>query len=454
MYQSYKTELNPNNKQRTALERHAGAARHVFNWGLATWQKLYAERKALCEISGEKIGFVTSFFDLQNRLVVLKKTPEDQGGKPWLYKVSKWAPQEALKNLEKAYKNTFSRLAEGKKGGFPKFKSKHKCRKSFTLGDPIKVKSDRIYLPKIGWVRLFERNYIPTTEGVVKINSVTISEKAGRWYVSALVQCEQKPESTNTSTLTIGIDIGINALATCSDGTVYANPKALNKHQSLIKRLSQRLNRQQKGSNRINKTKLRLAKVHAKIANIRNDSIHKMTTEVVKTKQPKRIVIEDLNVAGMVKNHKLAMSILDAAFGEIKRQIEYKAKSSVGCGVEVVVVDRFFPSTKRCSSCGTCKESMDLSERIYNCTKCGLSLNRDLNAAYNLQDYPELGFKRKDTAGLAEALSSHARPLGQGKAGTKGARGVDIRPDRIRSKRQFSVKREVGSDMVLVGVSL
>lgn len=427
---AYKVTLDPNDAQRTAFAQHAGAARWAYNWGLATWKRLYEEQKTeVTATKGEKIGKVTDAMDLHKRLNVLKRLAPEEGGVPWMYETSKCAPQESLRDLERAYKNTFRRLSEGKKGGFPKFKSKHKSRKSFRLTGSILVKSNKIKLPVIGWVRLAEQDYVPAD---VSIKSVTLSEKAGRWFVSVLVETEEVAPNLDGSV--IGVDLGVNALATCSDGTVYENPKALNQMSTKTKSLSKRMARQEKGSNRRKKTKLKLARAHARASNIRADAIHKMTTEIVKTKRPSVIVLEDLNVSGMVKNHCLARSVSDAAFGEARRQFEYKA---LWGGATIVLAHKFFPSTKRCSACGVVKAEMGLGERVFVCESCGFTAGRDENASYNLRNYPSLDWKPKFTASSAGSL-----PL---KEGGRSARGGDVRPRRLRSTGRTSLKREVDS---------
>lgn len=422
---AYKVALDPNDVQKTAFSRHAGAARWAYNWGLSTWKRLYEERKAAVAGTSEKIGKVTDAMDLHKRLNALKKSPLEEGGVPWMYETSKCAPQESLRDLERAYTNTFRRLSEGKKGGFPKYKSKHKSRKSFRLTGAIVAGAGRIKLPVIGWVCLAEQGYVPTD---VVIKSVTVSEKAGRWFCSVLVETEQEVPAPSPDGITIGVDLGINALATCSDGTVYENPKALNQMTTKVKSLSKRMARQEKGSNRRKKTKLKLACAHARASNIRTDALHKMTTEIVKTKRPSVIVLEDLNVAGMVKNHCLARSVSDAAFGEARGQFTYKA---LWTGVEVVFAHRFFPSTKRCSSCGVVREAVALGERVFLCLACGFTAGRDENASYNLRDYPGLDWKPKFTASSAGS-----------------ARGGIVRPARLLKGtlgRPISLKREVDS---------
>lgn len=288
-----------------------------------------------------------------------------------MYEVSSSALQDSLRKLEKAFRSFFNG-----KTGHPKFKSRNNGIGSFTVYQSVKVLDQFITLPKIGRIRLKQKKYLPVGK---KVTSATVSEKCGRWYVSVLV--EEEVEKQPVKCEVIGIDLGIKTLATCSDGSTYENPKALRQLGYKIKRTQRRLSRKQKGSNRYRKEKLKLSKLHQRVANIRKDATHKATSEIVKTKQPRIIVLEDLNVQGMVKNRKLAKSIYDASLSEFRRQIEYKCK---WYGPELRIANRFFPSSKMCSGCGNIKQDLKLKDRTYICTSCGLTLNRDLNASYNL----------------------------------------------------------------------
>jgi putative transposase len=295
--------------------------------------------------------------------------------------VSKCSPQESLRNLERAFGNFF-RKCKGKKAGtfkgkvgFPKFKAKHRGIGSFRLTGTIHVNEKSIQLPKLGELRLKEHGYIPT-DGI-KILSATVSEHAGRWFVS--VQCEQEitdpqPKQKNI----VGVDLGIKTLATVSDGTKYENPKALRSRLKKLKRLSKAVSRKVKGSSNRKKAARHLAKLHYKISNIRKDTLNKMTTHLTKTKSC--IGIEDLNVSGMMKNHCLAQSIADLGLGEWRRQLEYKGKL-YGCGI--ALADRFFPSSKLCHICGCIKDDLTLADRTWVCV-CGAKHDRDFNASKNL----------------------------------------------------------------------
>lgn len=362
----YKTEVDPTNVQRTACYKHAGVARFTYNWGLARKQAAYK--------AGEKSP---SAIDLHRELNALKQTEY-----PWMYEVSKCAPQEALRDLDTAYKNFFRKAklkAQGKyrgKLGFPKFKKKSKAIGSFRLTGSIKVFSHAVQLPRIGTVRLHEQDYIPTN---AKILSATVSEQAGRWFVSIQVEEEQvKPALTATTAL--GVDLGIKTLATCSDGTVFANPRALKHAQKKLRRLEKQKSRRKKGSKNRAKTRQAIAKTHARIAFIRKDASHKLTSYLVKNHA--LVAIEDLHVAGMLKNHCLAQAVADSNFGEIRRQLEYKAEWH---GTQIVTIDRFYPSSKTCSSCGYVKPELSLGERTFICEDCGMVIDRDLNAAINLR---------------------------------------------------------------------
>jgi putative transposase len=365
---AYKTELDPTVSQTDQLLQHAGCARWAYNWGLRRKIESY-----------EKTRKSPSWVDLNRELNALKKLPVEAGGIPWMYESSKCAPQEALRNLDRAFEGFFRRCKQGAaRKGFPRFKSRKRGVGGFRFSEGIKVSERLVQLPRLGEIKLKQRGYLPTSG--VKILSAAVSERAGRWFVS--IQVEQEvPDPSPKPTLVLGVDVGIKSLAVTSEGEVFSNPKALQTAQKLLRARQKSLARKQKGSNNRRKAAARVARLHARISDIRKDSIHKMTTAI--TKQASMVVIEDLNVAGMLRNHCLARSLSDASLGEIHRQLTYKTKWR---GVELRVADRFFPSSKRCSGCGAVKTSLSLSERVYRCERCGLEIDRDLNAAINLKD--------------------------------------------------------------------
>jgi len=362
----YKVELKLNNKQRTFFAKSCGCARKAYNWGLDFLIKKHKEDNPYL-----------NDIEMHKELCKIKKTEF-----PYMYEVSKSAPQNALRNLHKAFTKFFKSIKKKQKVGFPKFKSKHK-KNSFRIdGTNIHVNNGTIKLPKIGKVRLKERDYIPVSD--VKYLNATISKDVDRWFVSVNVSYEEDIKTIKDRSIeeVIGIDLGIKELAVLSNGEVFHNPKNTKRFSSRLKRSQRSLSRRQKNSTNRKKQRIKVAKVHRKIRNCRFDSHHKITSSITKTKC-RIISLEDLNVQGMVKNRKLSRAISDVAFGEFKRQIEYK---TMFYGGEMFLIDRWFPSSKLCSNCGNIKEDLKLSDRIYNC-ECGLNLDRDLNAAINIENY-------------------------------------------------------------------
>lgn len=387
MLRAYKTELHPNNKQRTMFVRCCGAARFIYNWALA-------DRKSRYE-SGES----TNKFEQKRRFNGLKNTEY-----PWIQETPYKIIDSAFDNLDRAYQNFFHRVKAGDKPGFPKFKSRKNGFGTFKLRGSILVEDGRIRLPRIGWVHIKEHGYMPTVG--VKILSVTISECAGRWYASLQVE-EPDKEILPSTGPALGIDVGLKHLAVCSDGTVFDNPRPLKKAQRRLRRQQRELSRRQKGSKNREKARHRVAKTHARIANIRRDAIHKLTHHVTAKVKPSVIVLEDLNVAGMMKNHCLAGAIADASLAEIRRQIQYKAQ---WYGIDVVMAGRFYPSSKTCSACGSVKPLLRLSDRTFVCEKCGTIIDRDLNAAINLMQLSTAKHAGSDACGEGSFTASAGCP--------------------------------------------
>lgn len=360
MQRGFKTELNPNNVQRTLLLKNAGAARWAYNWGLN-------QKKAALEAKTK----IPNNIELHRRLNAIKPTEV-----PWMYECSKCAAQEALRNLDRAFNNFWTQRKK-RKVGFPKYKSKKKGIGGFRLTGSIKVLNDRIQLPRLGTIRLKEKDYLPTD---AKILNATVGEKAGRWFVSVLVEMEQPPfTGKKDEKAVVGVDLGIKTLAVVSDGTMYQNPKPLRIRLKKLARLQKSVSRKVKGSRNRRKAADCVGRLHRKIGNIRKDTLHKMTTTLTKTKSV--VGIEDLNVSGMMKNRCLARSIAELGLFELRRQLEYKAK---WYDCRVVLVDRFFPSSKTCSVCGLVNDSLTLADREWTC-ECGVRHDRDMNAAFNLK---------------------------------------------------------------------
>lgn len=357
MLLGFKTELKLNNKQRTLLLQHSGVARHAWNWGLALTKQILDHNKSN---PADKIKF-PSAIDLHKWLVALVK-PEH----PWYYNSSKCAPQYALRALRESWDRCFKKVS-----GVPGFKRKGKDD-SFTLDGSLKLEAFRIKVPVIGWIKTYER--IPQ----ISVKAATISRKANSWFISFRV--ETASTETEKVVKAVGVDLGINSLATLSTGEVFLGAKSYRRNEIKLKRLQRAASRKIKGSNNQRKCYEKIAKQHAKVANIRKDTLHKLTSYLAKNHS--LIGIENLNVAGMLSNRKLAKAIQDMGFYEFRRQLEYKTKLY---GSRLVVIDRWFPSSKTCSNCGCIKESLSLSERVFNCDDCGFSIDRDDNASINIE---------------------------------------------------------------------
>ncbi|MDH6100582.1 transposase, partial [Anabaenopsis sp. FSS-46] len=351
MLLSIKTKLKLSQAQEIIMNKHAGIARFTYNWGLATWNNLYKD-------------------GLKPNKYILKKFFNNHVKPEFEWIKQKGICQKITQYAFDHLGDSFSRFF-GAKGGYPKFKKKgHKD--SFTIdagGKPIPVGGKSIKLPTIGWVKTYEG--LPHTT----CKSITISKTANSWFIAFAY--EQEHKAIDKQHEIVGVDLGVKQLATLSTGVVFPNPKHYKANLIKLKRLSRKFARKNKGSNNRHKAKIQLAKHHARVANLRKNTLHQITTFLCKNHA--KIVVEDLNVSGMISNHKLAQVIADCGFYEFKRQLEYKAKKFGG---EIIIADRFYPSSKTCS-CGHIQD-MPLKERIYNCGSCGHSMDRDLNAAINL----------------------------------------------------------------------
>jgi putative transposase len=355
---AHKIALDPNDRQATHFAKAAGTARFAWNWALGQWRDQY------------QAGGKPNEMALRKQLNAIK---DEQF--PWMGEVTKNAPQQAIKNLGMAFKNVFEGRAK-----FPKFKKKG-MHDSFRAdngpqirgADAVAVDGKRVRLPVIGWVRMRE-----PLRFAGQVKSAVVSRTADRWFVSLQVERPDRAVSENQGPA-VGVDLGVKALATLSDGSVIEGPKALRKNLKKLRRASRALSRKVKGSSNRRKAKLKIARLHARIGNIRNDVTHKATTAIAKNHGV--IVIEDLNVRGMMANDKLSRAIADVGLHEFRRQIEYKAKLN---GARIIVADRWYPSSKTCSTCGYKMEVLPLSVREWTCPACGRAHDRDVNAAKNL----------------------------------------------------------------------
>jgi len=358
---AYRYELDPNNIQRSHLAQHAGVARFAYNWGLEQRIKQHKNNQGDAR-----------FTDAIKQHKLLNSLKKDQFS--WMYETSKCAPQEALRDLHRAFLNFYRGLKSGKKVGFPRFKRRG-VRDSFRLTGVIKFHERAIQLPRIGKVLIKEKREKYYSG---RILSATVRRRANRWFVSITVE-ENILDPQPVRGAPVGVDLGVKTLATLSDGTTFANPRALGRRLKKLRQLSKSLSRKKKGSKNQEKAKLRLAKMYLRIFNIRQDTLHKVTTYLAKSHG--KVAVEDLNVSGMLKNRRLARAIADVGFYEFRRQLEYKCG---WYGSELVIVTRTFPSSKMCSQCGHRKKELSLSAREYECEQCGLEIDRDLNAALNL----------------------------------------------------------------------
>lgn len=377
LLKSFKTEINPTEEQKARIRRTIGTCRYVYNFYLG-------HNKALHD-NGEKFMTGKSFSLWLNNEYI-----PDNPDKTWIREVYSKAVKKSIEDGCTAFTRFFKHQSD-----FPKFKKKGKSdvKMYFVRNNPkdCQCERHRLKIPTLGWIRIKEKGYIPTTKDGYMIRSGTVSVKAGRFYVSVLVEIPDV-NIDNNSNEGIGIDLGLKDLAIVSNGKTYRN---INKSAGL-KKLEKQLIREQRSLSRkyenlkkgestqranIQKQRLKVQKLHHKMDNIRTDYINKTIAEIVKTK-PSYITIEDLNVKGMMKNRCLSKAVASQKFYEFRTRLKAKCDEN---GIELRVADRFYPSSKTCHHCGSVRKNLKLSDRIYRC-ECGYVADRDLNAALNLKD--------------------------------------------------------------------
>ena len=374
-YEAVKVRLDPTHKQERLMASHAGAARFAYNVGLAH------VKEALD--SGEPPEW--SHYDLRRWWNANKDelAASKTAGEVWWNQNSKEAYSGAFRDLAQGLSNwskSHKGRRKGKRVGLPKFKSKNSVVRfaySTNFTEPKSSDPYGLKLHRIGRVHCMENVY-KLVNGA-RLIRITVSRRAGHWYASLTVEREPRASSTPKGGA-VGVDLGVKNLATLSDGTVVPNPRALVTRLKVLRKAQQALSRKVMGSARREKAKKHVARLHARVADVRADAINKATTMIANTYGT--VCIEDLHVAGMVKNRHLSRSLSDAALGEFRRQLEYKTARS---GAVLRVIVRWFPSSKTCSNCGRVKAKLSLSERTFNCDACGTSMDRDLNAAINIR---------------------------------------------------------------------
>lgn len=353
-YLAYKTKLKLNNQEKTLMRQCAGYGRWLWNWALDFKQKAYIEGIKLNKSQLRKYytNYVKPSFSWQSSL-------------------SSRIYQYVFINLDEAYKRFFKGVAK-----YPRFKKKGKSSNSFTIdagGKPISIGGKLHKFPFFGWLKTYEELPVCSTK------KVTFSELGGDWFVSFFIEVDFLPTEKNREK--VGVNLGISKLATLSSGVVFENPKAYTKALKKLARLQRDLSRKVFQSSNWYKAKLKVAKAHRKVADIRQNAIHHLTSYLAKNHS--KTIMEDLNVAGLIKNRHLSKVCSDAAFGMIRTQVEYKSERY---GSSLVLADRFFPSSQLCSNCGH-RQKMPLKLRTYDCSNCCIKLDRDFNASLNLENY-------------------------------------------------------------------
>ena len=362
IYKAFKYRIYPNQEQKVLINKHIGSCRWLYNYALN--KKVEAYKKDKTKLTR---------FDLSSDLPKLKKNEDTE----WLKEVNSQALQMSLKNMDEAFTKFFR-----DKKGFPKFKSKHNNRQSFNIPQSIKVdwESKKVSVPKIKNIK-FALDRIP--EGEIK--SATISKTpTNKYFISILVDTKNKESKKYQikEETAVGIDLGIKDFAITSNGEKFDNPKHLKQNLRRLKKLQNRASKKQKGSENRRKANLKVALLHEKISNSRNDFLHKLSSKLIEENQT--ICLEDLNINGMLKNHCLSQSIQDCSWSKFNEYLEYKAKWNRN---NIVRIGRFEPSSKMCSNCGNINNELTLKDREWTCEGCNTLHDRDVNASKNILDF-------------------------------------------------------------------
>lgn len=385
---SYKFRIYPNTHQKELMDKYFGCVRFVYNYFLSQRIEQY-----------QKTGKSDNYLKQSIFLTKLKKQKETE----WLNNINAQVLQQSIRRLELAYSKFFQR-----KSGFPKFKKK-KGKNTFTVPQYILIKKNKIFFP-----RFMDGIKVVISQNICgKILSATFSKtKSNKYFVS--ITTEQEVEQNPKKGKEIGIDLGIKNLVITSEGVKFQNNRYLSKYEKQLKKAQQHLSRKKKGSRQFENQRLKVARLHERIANCRKDTLHKITSRLIKENDV--VYLENLNISGMLKNHHLAKCISDCSWNELVRQLEYKG---LWYGCEVFKIDRFYPSSKTCSHCGCIQDKMPLNIRKWTCPDCGKEHDRDINAAINIL----MEGKREKSSGAGDYIDGEA-----------------VRPNSCKRKRRASMK--------------
>lgn len=367
IHQTYKFMLQPTCQQEECFRRFAGARRWVYNQML--------EERSVCY---RHTGWSPSMTDQMTRLTAIKNNVDELG---WLKKVHSQVLQQAIRDLEGAFEHFFN-----DNHGYPSYKSKHDDHQTFRYPQGIRIGNGKVRLPKIGWVRMRQSGRV-----VGQVGQVTVKRESDQWYVCINAKVEIDPPSCSSDKPVIGVDLGLKDFAVLSNGQRIDHPRLYREHEQKLVKEQSKLSRKEKGSRRYREQRRRVNRCHRKVQNRRRDFLHKLSTRLIDENQA--IVVEDLSVSGLAQTG-LSKSVHDSGWSDFIRMLKYKGKRR---GCEVVVVNRFFPSTKQCHHCGHLND-VKLRDRIYECESCSETLDRDLNAAKNIR---QKGIEIRSSAGQA-----------------------------------------------------
>ncbi len=376
VHQAYKFQLQPTEQQKECFRQFAGARRWVYNQML--------EERSVCY---RHTGSSPSMTDQMKRLTAIKNNVE---GLQWLKAVHSQVLQQAIRDLDDAFEHFFN---DGH--GYPSYKSKYQEHQTFRYPQNVSVEEGKVRLPRIGWVKMRQSRRVVGTVG-----QTTVKREGGRWYACINTKVKVDEPCSNPNQPVVGIDLGLNDFAVLSDGQRVSHPRLYRQHERKLSKEQRKLSRKEKGSHRYRKQKRRVARCHQKVRNRRRDFLHKLSTRLVDENQA--IVVEDLSVSGLARTN-LAKSVHDSGWNEFVRMLQYKGKRR---GCEVIIIDRFFPSTRQCRHCGHLN-TVELRDRTYECESCSETLDRDLNAAKNIR---QKGIEMWSSAGQAGTETARRAP--------------------------------------------